>query len=398
MRQYLEHLAAALGLLAFAVFISWFHSGPLLIPSSNRVHPLSLVVPAVGTATPAFTVSTSTLETLFPQHAASTTNATSTSSASHANPAPAKPASPAIVPKAPTPPAPAAPTAATSTASNTPSDLAYLGKAVVNIICVSHMDGLHSITGSGVFIDSRGIILTVAHVAQSVLLQEYLGKSKVSCVVRTGSPARTAYSVRPIYVSDAWVKNNATTLVTSQPMGTGEHDYALLAVSGSANGTPLPGAFPAIPLSTLVLHTGDPVYIGSYGAQTLSNAQISNDLEETLAESTVKDRYTFGGNTVDVLAINGSNASQEGSSGGAVADTNDDLVGLITTSEISGSLSSREMRTITPSYIERSYQEDTGNDFLAYFGNTGISTLINVYAPVAQTEGAFIAKAIGLTQ
>jgi S1-C subfamily serine protease len=112
--------------------------------------------------------------------------------------------------------------------------------------------------------------------------------------------------------------------------------------------------------------------------------------------STVANRYTFDSNTVDVLAIAGSAASQEGSSGGAVVNAAGELIGLITTSEISGDVSTRQMRVITPSYIMRSYQENTGKDFVSYFGNTSLTTLINVYAPTAQSLGQFLAHAIGL--
>jgi hypothetical protein len=204
------------------------------------------------------------------------------------------------------------------------------------------------------------------------------------------------YIARPIYVSDAWVKDNATTLISSQPTGTGEHDYALLAITESATGGALSGAFPAVPLAGGTARVGDPVFIGSYGAQGLTGAQVRSALYPTLVTSTVQDRYTFGGNTVDVLAIAGSAASQEGSSGGAVVNADGALLGIITTSKTDGPLPSREMRIITTSYIRRSYENDTGKNFETYFGETGLATLLNVYAPTAVTLGEYIAHAIGL--
>src|SRR3989344_252919 len=46
--------------------------------------------------------------------------------------------------------------------------------AVVNILCITGSGGpLNSISGSGVIIDPRGIILTNAHVAQYFLLKNY---------------------------------------------------------------------------------------------------------------------------------------------------------------------------------------------------------------------------------
>jgi S1-C subfamily serine protease len=397
MRQHLEHLLAAIAAVGIAVFISYFNTGAVVhIAPSNHASSALTPLPAeqnvsATTTIPAFSLSTSTLEALFPSqpklHATSPViTATTTVHAPVVTPAP-KPV--------PAPKPAATSTPATSTPSTDTEELAALSKSIVNIICIAHDGSLRSISGSGVIIDSRGIILTVAHVAQSSLLQQYLGTDKVSCTIRTGSPAKNAYIARPIYVSDAWVKENPTTLISSQPTGTGEHDYALLAITESASGSALPGAFPAISLAGATAHVGDAISIGSYGAQDLTSAQVRTGLYPTLATSTVQDRYTFGGNTVDVLAIAGSAASQEGSSGGAVVNTDGELIGIITTSKTSGPVSSREMRIITPDYIRRSYQVDTGKNFDTYFGNTSLTTLINVYAPTAVTLGQYIAQAIG---
>jgi S1-C subfamily serine protease len=402
MRQHYEHLAAALGLLAFALFVSYFNTGPIVhvSPAERAASTLKPVASDTGglatSSLPSFTIPTSTLEALFPTHPTSTeiTEKPKTSTA----PAPSKtPSQPkATVPQQGTTSSSTSVVSTPAATSSTPSEYAQVGKALVNIICVAHDGSLHSISGSGVFIDSRGIILTVAHVAQSLLLEQYLGRDKVACTIRTGNPARSAYIARPIYVPSAWVKDNDTTLISSQPTGTGEDDYALLAVTASATSAPLPGAFPAVAISTVNAKVDDTVYIGSYGAQTLSSTQVRTSLPPLFAQTTVKDRYTFGGNTIDVLALNGSIASQEGSSGGGVVNAAGELIGLITTSEVTGSYASREMRVIAPAYIFRSYSNETGRNFDDYFGDTSITTLVNNYAPTAVAEGQTIAKAIGL--
>ena len=70
--------------------------------------------------------------------------------------------------------------------------------ALVNILCTSR-GSVRPISGSGVIIDSRGVILTNAHVAQYVLLAENPAIN-LSCVIRTGSPA--AASKTPLQVGD----------------------------------------------------------------------------------------------------------------------------------------------------------------------------------------------------
>ena len=61
-----------------------------------------------------------------------------------------------------------------------------------------------------------------------------------------------------------------------------------------------------------------------------------------------------------MLAIYGGKAAQEGSSGGAAVSTSGALIGLITTSELSGDESTRELRVITPTHMRRSFKAATG--------------------------------------
>ncbi|MEK7554293.1 MAG: hypothetical protein AAB517_02945, partial [Patescibacteria group bacterium] len=80
----------------------------------------------------------------------------------------------------------------------------------------------------------------------------------------------------------------------------------------------------------------------------------------------VKDVFTFATNTIDVLALGGSAAAQEGSSGGGVSNINSELVGTITTSTTKGTTDTRKLDAITSSYIRAAYASETGNalDFL----------------------------------
>ncbi|MGE5540812.1 MAG: S1 family peptidase [Bacillota bacterium] len=406
MRQHIEHVLAASGALVFALFVSYFNTGPVAhVPaarSTSSLRPVATETVSFGTTSlPGIDIASSTLETLFPVHPKATSTPAKQASTTPAptvtqpkptpKPAPTPTPTPAPAPK-PTP----APTA-TSTPTE-PSDnpaLTALKKASVNILCLAHDGSLRSISGSGTIIDSRGIVLTVAHVAQASLLQEYLGDSKVSCTIRTGSPARDTYTARPIYVSDEWIKDNPTTLISSQPTGTGEHDYALLAITGRTGGGSLPSSFSAVPLSPTSPRTGDAVLIGSYGAQELSSSQIRSGIYPTFATSTIIDRFTFDTTTIDVIEVAGSAASQEGSSGGAIVNSKGQLIGLITTSQISGPVSQRKMHAITADYIRRDFGAHSNKgSFGEYFGSS-LTTLLNTYAPTAQKLGQFIADAIG---
>lgn len=233
-----------------------------------------------------------------------------------------------------------------------------LRKALVNIICyVPVGSGLHSISGSGVFIDAKGIILTNAHIAQYFLLAD----RTVSCSIRTGSPAVDSYQAGLIYIPSAWIHANPDVLTKVLPRGTGEYDFALLAITKSKTKSPLPSSFPSVPLAQFPPTSFIPVAIATYGAQFLEINQIQSSLFPTIVFGSVKDVFTFDKNTIDVLALGGSPAAQEGSSGGGVADATGSLVGTITTSTIEGSTDTRSLEAITASYIRAEYERETGS-------------------------------------
>ncbi|MDP2655861.1 MAG: serine protease [bacterium] len=253
-------------------------------------------------------------------------------------------------------PKPAAPTVAET---NSALDIAAISlrNALVNIICFAPANsGLHSISGSGVFIDPKGIILTNAHVAQYFLLAD----KGADCFIRAGSPAADAYEASLIYISPSWLKANADILTQTLPSGTGEYDFAFLAVTKSTTSSVLPISFPSLPLATMPRDAGTSVAIATYGAQFLEQSQIQSGLFPTVVFSSVKDVFTFETSTIDVLALGGSAAAQEGSSGGGVVDVTGQMVGTITTSTVTGTTDTRSLTAITASYIRAEYASETG--------------------------------------
>ncbi len=295
------------------------------------------------------------------------------------------------------PPAPASATPATSPAQPSSGNAALdaaassLRAALVNIICyVPAGSHIHSISGSGVIISPDGYILTNAHVAQYFLLAD----QGVDCTIRTGSPAADAYTADLAFISPAWLQANASLITQQSPSGTGEHDFALLAISGSAADAAVPSPLPFIPVSAYPPSAGTPVVIGSYGAQFLDTTQIQSSLSPTLVFGSVKDVYTFGTNTIDVLSLGGSAAAQEGSSGGGVAGANGALLGTITTSTVSGSTATRSLDAITTSYIRADYATETGKP-LEFLLSEATSTAVADFSSEAQTLEAKLLAAIG---
>ncbi len=253
-----------------------------------------------------------------------------------------------------------------------------LRAALVNIICSTSSSGLHSVSGSGVVIDPKGYILTNAHIAQYFLLAD-----RVTCRVRAGDPATDRYTASLVYFPSAWLKANATLLTNPAPMGTGEYDFAILGVTGSIASAPIPAA---LPLATLPLVTGAPVAIGSYGAELISSNQIQSNLFSTLVYGSVKGLATFHTNSIDVLALGGSVAAQEGSSGGGVANASGELSALITTSTLESETRLRDLNAITASYIRGEYANETGEALDTLLAEP-VAASIASFAPTAATLG-----------
>ncbi len=260
--------------------------------------------------------------------------------------------------------------------------------SLVNIICLAPRgSGLSSISGSGVIIDPKGIVITNAHVAQYLLLQN----RGVICSVRTGRPASKRYGTEIVYISPSWVTANAAAITATNPVGTGQFDYALLAITDTADGSSLPPSFPFVQLATSEPSLGSAVLIGSYGAQFLDAKAILSELYSTLVTGSIQDVYTFGTNTVDILALGGSAAAQEGSSGGGVVDESGKLVGVLTTSTIEGDVSTRSLDAISATYIRRAYRAETDSIIDALLVKP-IAESVQSFAPYLPTLEALLVK------
>ena len=237
-------------------------------------------------------------------------------------------------------------------------------EAIVNILCTFTTDEyVRTTTGTGFFIDPDGVIITNAHVAQFLLLEETSELGESECVVRSGNPAAPTYRAELLYLPPSWVQENAGVMHQAVPMSTGERDYALLYASETIDNSPLPARFPALgfensllPVSTI----GESVVAAGYPAGNLLENGPSADLIPQLASTTVSELYTFGSNHADVFSIRGSAVGEQGASGGPVLNTEGNAIGMIVTrgdDQVDGPGS---LRAITFSHIEQTIFEETG--------------------------------------
>lgn len=244
---------------------------------------------------------------------------------------------------------------------------------IVNILCTTQNGGdFKPLSGSGVFISDKGVILTNAHIGQYFLLRDYGVKNYITCIARQGSPASPAFLIEPIYVSKKWVTENSKVIKQEKPTGTGEDDFALLRVVGTTDGKQLPLTFPYLepnidPENVL---RGLPVLISAYPAGFLGGVTIQTNLFLTSSIGVIKELYNFhDGALLDIISIEGNILSQQGSSGGAVVNrSTGKLEGIITTSTETKETNTRELFAITPGHINRKIENETGknlNEFIS---------------------------------
>ncbi|MDP2648323.1 MAG: trypsin-like peptidase domain-containing protein [bacterium] len=233
--------------------------------------------------------------------------------------------------------------------------------ALVNILCMPHSGSLRPISGSGVIIDPRGVILTNAHVAQYVLLSES-SQIDLSCQIRSGSPAVAKWIAGVLYIPPAWVQEHASEIALPNPKGTGENDYALLLIASDLDGVPTESDFPYLSVDTRegIAFVDDSILAASYPVEFAGGIAAQYNLYAASSVTSIKQLLTFDAGTIDLLSLGGIIEAQSGSSGGAVINAWGYLVGIIVTTSEGDTTATRDLRALTLSYINRDITAQTG--------------------------------------
>ncbi len=236
--------------------------------------------------------------------------------------------------------------------------------ALVNIYCASRTGSLvKPITGSGVIIDESGYVLTNAHVAQYVLLAQS-GRLNLFCEVRTGGPAVSKWVPVVAYIPTVWVQSHASDITKSNALGTGEHDYALLSLQLTLDGSPTTGPFPYLKPDTreAVAFVDDNVLTASYPVEFVGGSVVQQNLYPVTSISPIQKLMTFSAGRADVISLGGIIQAQRGASGGVVVNQWNRAVGLVTTTSDAATTGERDLHAVSLSYIDRDMKKQTGKD------------------------------------
>jgi S1-C subfamily serine protease len=225
---------------------------------------------------------------------------------------------------------------------------------------------------------------------------DYPQQDAGKCYIRTGSPAKNAYTAELIYISTAWLAQNPTVFLERRPRGTGENDYAFLAITGTLTSSSLPSSFTYIPFASTGtdVSVGDRMGVGSYAAEFLSSSEVRSSLYPTVSFAPVDDLFTFERSTEDVISVLAGAAAQEGSSGGAVINADKKLVGLISTRTAKADLSLRELQAISVDHIRRSFRSDIGSNLDSYLSGGSLTSLVSRFENTSQSLLETMSQAI----
>lgn len=243
--------------------------------------------------------------------------------------------------------------------------------AMVNILCTTKYGGdFRPISGSGIIIDPHGVILTNAHVAEYFLLKDYQTKDFVVCLARAGSPAAPAYRAELLYLPENWLKDNPALIKQDNPQGTGENDYALLLITGSATSQALPVSLPFVPIDPDQKNiTPDvPVLLAGYPSGFLGGIETQIGLWLTTSPASLTKRYYFGEKeNIDAFSVGANILAQKGVSGGvAVNQSSGKVEGILTTITEGATTGERELAAISIAHIDRGFRKNTGQSLAEF--------------------------------
>lgn len=269
--------------------------------------------------------------------------------------------------------------AETETSLTPPSNL---GDAIVKITCEQKTSKFsRKASGTGFFIDKRGVIITNAHVAQFLLLDGVKGQGETECSASTAIEDAPVYDIELLYISPTWLLENASLITVSSPKGTGEHDFALIYVKGIAEDSSLIN-FPYLPPATSPLPKSlkdDTVILVGY-PKSEENGNVNT---RTVATTTVRGLYTFGSGFADIVSLEASSVGYVGASGGPVIDHLGRSIAMISTKSTGSTI----LNAITMTHIDLSIQEETGYDLMsALQGDLGqkASLFNEIISPILQ--------------
>lgn len=234
------------------------------------------------------------------------------------------------------------------------------GSAAVKIRCVQTTNTYkRTASGTGFLINSHGVIMTNAHVAQFLLLKDSAAVGETECEATVGTNDEDSFSLGLLYISPSWLLKHASLIASTTPKGTGENDFALVYITKKLGGTDVDNIFPFLPPATSPLSKTNKdkvVTIVGYPRQPNKTAP------QLIATTTITGIYTFGSGYADIISLDSSPLGHQGASGGPVIDELGRAIGIITTKDAGTTV----LNAITMAHVDRGLKSEIGFDLASY--------------------------------
>ncbi|MBI2096810.1 MAG: trypsin-like peptidase domain-containing protein [Candidatus Sungbacteria bacterium] len=186
--------------------------------------------------------------------------------------------------------------------------------AVVQVICERENNAV--VTGSGVIVSPEGVVLTNAHVVEQAK----------QCFVKTGNPAVSLGKLRIVFAGNTTEKI-AATLVPKE-------DFALGKISDVVSSSAAKPPFKYLDLDAeYVMRIGDGFYAAAYPTELIGSGGFlagKQNLVYTTTKVIDAFRVDDASVTYDVIELEGSIATQQGSSGSPIISPRDgSVIGIV---------------------------------------------------------------------
>lgn len=256
--------------------------------------------------------------------------------------------------------------------------------SIVNIFCSQKIlvngkvsNKRRTITGSGVLIHRDGTVLTNAHVGEFPFIAEK--NPNVVCLARYGNPAKGALSVKVSYISPEWIKGYGKHINTEGAPQTGKSDFALLKIGLSTFGTGENPTLSPISVQKDLPSVNETIYSVSYPADILGVKGVNASLPLQKEKLSVNRYYSVGTVGNDVLETTPSEAGQRGSSGGAIINSQNQLIGTITTIANSTNSAKKLIRAMTIAHTDAELSRFSGTSLVqvSIFGSSDVEKIFN---------------------
>jgi hypothetical protein len=238
---------------------------------------------------------------------------------------------------------------------------------VVNIVCVNRqVNRISMTTGSGVIVSPSGLVLTNSHVANTFLFDDENSDEHKECSIRRENIPTYGFNAELVYLPADWLIENQSFFTEAEPRGSGENDYALLAITSNTNpALSLPESFDFVNFVTKEddIEKDLNITVAAYPGLTSGVFEIDSNAKFRKVSTQIDDLVTFNRTTIDIISTKPNQVAKKGSSGGGVF-SNGELLGLITTTDDEGD--GTFANALTLPYIIRDFRNDTNKSFINF--------------------------------